>query len=463
MTSQKEGMTLEQYLDEFLNYRKIVEQRGGNATYYPGLVNTASKRCGFDLDDPASIGAEERVEAERDVKEAYLAYVFLSNANIIKFAPLLGELANSHLHGNDEYPHTITAGHKLLVGWEGGLYVLPGPSSNGIAYTPLGEDPIDEELGQEGNLSINTGNDGGKVLRSKCGNIIKCYLCCGNHYSNTCDQKKENGNGNGKKEDFGDWGLATLGGFIFSQHGEPMNRLYKQAPLQPAKKTLILSAPPSKWSATTSHLLQQSGIKEKIDPNWVLLDSQSTVNVFCNTDLLVNICHAKYSLHIYCTAGRSTTDMIKALLGSGAVWLYPDCIANILSLAKVAEMFPVTYDSTDSQGFLVHKPDRTVRMLRKSENGFFYFAVNVQETVLVNIVEVNKNKYNPHDYSCTFLAQKIQAQISYPSLKTYLHIVDNNLLPNCPITQTDIMAAEDIWGPYVGCLQEKPSAGLRHM
>eukprot|EP00957_Ditylum_brightwellii_P203152 15333447-Ditylum_brightwellii.AAC.1 len=37
----------------------------------------------------------------------------------------------------------------------------------------------------------------------------------------------------------------------------------------------------------------------------------------------------------------------------------------------------------------------------------------------------------------------------------YLHLVDNNLLPNCPINKTDIMAAEEKWGPDVGCLQGK--------
>eukprot|EP00957_Ditylum_brightwellii_P000475 36480-Ditylum_brightwellii.AAC.1 len=117
----------------------------------------------------------------------------------------------------------------------------------------------------------------------------------------------------------------------------------------------------SKWSDATSHLMQQSGTRGKIDPSWILLDSQSTVNVFCNAALLVNIRAAKHSLDIYCTAGRSTTNMIGNLPVFGTVWLYEDGITNILSLSKEAEKFTIIFDSSDGQGFLVHKPDGTVR------------------------------------------------------------------------------------------------------
>eukprot|EP00957_Ditylum_brightwellii_P159265 12122136-Ditylum_brightwellii.AAC.1 len=71
--------------------------------------------------------------------------------------------------------------------------------------------------------------------------------------------------------------------------------------------------------------------------------------MFCNADLLVNICRSRYALDIYSTAGKSTTDLIGDLPGFGTVWLYLDGIANILSLAKVAEKFPVTFDSSDGQ------------------------------------------------------------------------------------------------------------------
>ena len=40
-------------------------------------------------------------------------------------------------------------------------------------------------------------------------------------------------------------------------------------------------------------------------------------------------------------------------------------------------------------------------------------------------------------------------------MRSYLKIIENNLLPNCPITQRDIIAAENIFGPDVGALKGK--------
>eukprot|EP00957_Ditylum_brightwellii_P055593 4212904-Ditylum_brightwellii.AAC.1 len=79
--------------------------------------------------------------------------------------------------------------------------------------------------------------------------------------------------------------------------------------------------------------------------------------------------------------------------------------------------------------------------------------MSANKTVAVNTVENNKSKYISQDYSHALLARKIQDRIRRPILCTYVHLVDNNLLPYCPITRTDILAAEDTWHPYVGCLQ----------
>ena len=45
--------------------------------------------------------------------------------------------------------------------------------------------------------------------------------------------------------------------------------------------------------------------------------------------------------------------------------------------------------------------------------------------------------------------------IGRPSTRDFIKIVDNNLLPNCPITSRDIRNAEIIFGPDVGTLKGK--------
>lgn len=54
-------------------------------------------------------------------------------------------------------------------------------------------------------------------------------------------------------------------------------------------------------------------------------------------------------------------------------------------------------------------------------------------TVLVNMVADNKARYTQHDYSQAVLAHKLQRMIGQLSLHDYIHIVKNNLIPNCPI------------------------------
>eukprot|EP00957_Ditylum_brightwellii_P187128 14252749-Ditylum_brightwellii.AAC.1 len=94
--------------------------------------------------------------------------------------------------GNNEYPCTITAAHKLLVGWEGGTYSILGPYKDGIAYTTVRDDPEEEEeLNAEGNMLANKGEGKEKTICTKQGNIVECYLCGGNHFSNMCPKKTD--------------------------------------------------------------------------------------------------------------------------------------------------------------------------------------------------------------------------------------------------------------------------------
>jgi hypothetical protein len=74
---------------------------------------------------------------------------------------------------------------------------------------------------------------------------------------------------------------------------------------------------------------------------------------------------------------------------------------------------------------------------------------------IVNTVADNCTKYNNRDYSRAVLARKLQSLIGRPSVRQYWHIVDRNLLPNCPIRCGDINAAEDIFGGDLGCLKGK--------
>jgi hypothetical protein len=149
--------------------------------------------------------------------------------------------------------------------------------------------------------------------------------------------------------------------------------------------------------------------------------------------------------------------MIGDLAGyEGEVWYNPQGIANILSLSDVERYHQVTYDSKAEKAFIVHKNDGDNRRFTQSEKGLFYLdTAENSGTVLVNTVADKKSNYTNRNYKQALLARKIQNMIGRPSLRSFLQIVENNLLKNCPVNRADVLAAEDILGPNLGSLKGK--------
>ena len=85
-----------------------------------------------------------------------------------------------------------------------------------------------------------------------------------------------------------------------------------------------------------------------IPTSWILLDSQHSVDIFVNHQLLCNIHHASHYMHICTTAGVACTNLIGNVPGYGTVWFHPDRITNIL-LSKVKAHYTVTYDSSNGK------------------------------------------------------------------------------------------------------------------
>jgi hypothetical protein len=86
-----------------------------------------------------------------------------------------------------------------------------------------------------------------------------------------------------------------------------------------------------------------------INKNWVLLDSQSTLNQVSNPALLSNIRRVKNPSIIHCNAG-STSSILEGEFGSVMVKHSPHGIANVLLLNEVKQRHRVTYDSHNRGG-----------------------------------------------------------------------------------------------------------------
>ena len=59
-----------------------------------------------------------------------------------------------------------------------------------------------------------------------------------------------------------------------------------------------------------------------IPDTWILLDSQSTIDVFCNKELLSQIHATDTIMNIKCNAGVKHTNLRGHLSGYGWVWFF---------------------------------------------------------------------------------------------------------------------------------------------
>jgi hypothetical protein len=83
-----------------------------------------------------------------------------------------------------------------------------------------------------------------------------------------------------------------------------------------------------------------------LNSDLVLLDSQSTVDLFSNPNHVTNICPVNTPICVHCNKGILATNE-EAYFGNTLVYFDSCGIVNVLSLYCLGQKFQVTYDSLD--------------------------------------------------------------------------------------------------------------------
>ena len=181
---------------------------------------------------------------------------------------------------------------------------------------------------------------------------------------------------------------------------------------------------------------------ESTPQSWIILDNDSTVDVFCNVQIQQKVHEVSHGMRIHCNAGTSITKLKGELNSYGEVWYNPQGIANALSLFNMTKKFRVTFDNAYDERFKIHKPDSTHQYFHPSEDGLFYLDTadkNADVIVLLDTVKDNTKKFGKSDVMRAHAARKLESTMEHPPLRKFIDIVKHNLLLNCTVTIQDII------------------------
>jgi hypothetical protein len=160
----------------------------------------------------------------------------------------------------------------------------------------------------------------------------------------------------------------------------------------------------------------------------------------------------------------------EADFGDTPVYFDSRGIANVLSLYQLGRKFQVTYDSKDRGGvFKVFTPAGVVEF---SPTPTGLHVLNLKETpeaayILVNdaslaygkspvsTVRQNFEGFTKRQVQQATRARRIMGMIGAPTKRKYQSLVRNNLLNDCPVTNSDIVNAHTIFGPDLANLRGK--------
>jgi hypothetical protein len=234
--NQMRNMTDACFLEKFLTCVAVLEQYGGTIGRYQGAVEDEIDAAGYTI----LATAEETKEASDVAMRKFLAMANLLAVDKQRYGKLLDELENDFTKGIDNYPDSVTKVYNLVVNHEVQQRVVSRLFNDSEAVS-----------------FVNV--DGKKVPPDIA--TIQCYACQKmGRYANECPSITEPSKIEGATMLIMEEAVNTEGelngGVDYDSSGE--------------------------------FSFHQGGSKY-VDPNWILLDSQSTADIFCNPALLSNI------------------------------------------------------------------------------------------------------------------------------------------------------------------------------
>jgi hypothetical protein len=361
---QKEHESLLDYTKRFKTARDVMKSHIGGPIILTKYVE--SSKSGYDNTKP-----NELPKYQEKVFNQFLAYMYIDNADKAKYGTLLTGLHTQTSLKNDQYPKTVTEANNVLSNHR---FDNAGKHQNN-------KQKDNNEKGANNNNKEETPEMSFAMLEGKC-------YCCGKagHKSPSCRLKDKT-----PKEE---WAINKAKNTEQSHvNSESKNSKDNKTSNNNTANNSSNNDTTEGWSGAHVQFYQADDMR-----NWILLDNGSTVDLFCNPDLVTDIHTTTETLELSTNGGSLTTNQKATVPNYGEVWYDPNAITNIFSLSEMEKKFRVTYDSSKEKSFIVYLPNKQIKFT-KSFNGLFYYKPNYntnrgKKTSFVNhsVESVKENK-----------------------------------------------------------------------
>ena len=184
-----------------------------------------------------------------------------------------------------------------------------------------------------------------------------------------------------------------------------------------------------------------------INPNWILLDSQSMISVFCNKDMLQNVRPNPHVLCAITNGGHQDSHMIGDFPNLGPVWYIKASIANILLLSEVRRVCKVTMDTYREPAMNVHRKDGSAMSFVEHPSGLFVYngkehsnnaVTTYSKYTLVSTVAKHKKLFSQRQIAATAdEARALYCKLGRPNESKFQSTLQNNFIRNFPVTSDD--------------------------
>jgi hypothetical protein len=208
----------------------------------------------------------------------------------------------------------------------------------------------------------------------------------------------------------------------------------------------------SKFGPNISNMFKQAhGDKITLDlKNIILLDSQSTMDLFCNKNLVQKTYKTINTMKLKSNGGLMLVGRKATISGyRKEVWFSTDAITNVVALSNLIQQYRVTYDSIDMM-FVVHRePENSYMEFRMHESGLHYYdplQENAEQMAFVNTVAKNMSKFSKREVKGAEAAKALHITLEQPSINDFNWIVRSNQIKDSPVTLRDVQVATSIWG-----------------